>query len=699
MKRPTVLVASTSKPMARVLELLLRRECQAIGLRLLFPRKNKAGIFDSAEDLFDFLSEHKPADLADMLVLIDLAGTDLQSAFAPQPGPMGRHWHWTANRAGVATELLLRFPQVYPLFLSLGVSGESYCKLADELRTIHRGGKGGEKYEISKVLVQAFDIPLHFVSPLDDPHTIFRVLQHFAWGMRCWFDPTGLRTLVKNRFLGTVFGNDENWSNTWTRVGHDKERREVLLDRLNKVAVAIDEEREFTMFNAYTAWKYGRRAWIVTTHAEFFEQPLWDNRHEKAEDVLVLRDIDLRFPDIKSGNEGVRRNLMDIDQWKDRLGDKWCARAVSGEKKVVPISYLYQGKNSFGRLGQRIDTANIHYLGFPKPLSTLYALKAVLGSNAGDAECSVTGRLGTADELDSIGPDNAGESSGHGAPHINLAIAESLLEQAQRCTNGREESLIGALLASEAYELLLGMSKTTALEALQEMHRAEVRAEVFFPGVTHDLRIDERKRDIRQSLDSLYENHPNDHGEVKNLFLAQVWADLKAIYRDAERFDAAEQANIESLVHSRWLPQVSLPRFSFKELGKRIRAALTAFRTNKVKTCLKRMLIAPATSLCGWGVFVFLSSLAFTLLYYFCGAWGYDSIAGGIGDAPWLQYWHEVIRSSMAVELMGGLTDLGKNNGGAATKWVYIVSLFHLGFSYLFFGLLISMLYRKITRG
>lgn len=86
--------------------------------------------------------------------------------------------------------------------------------------------------------------------------------------MRAWFDPTGLRTVVRNEFLLALFLVS-------TMIGTTvRKNRSILQDRLRLSAVAIDEERGCT-FTAYAAYKFGRRTWLVTTFSEFENGPLW----------------------------------------------------------------------------------------------------------------------------------------------------------------------------------------------------------------------------------------------------------------------------------------------------------------------------------------------------------------------------------------------------------------------------------------
>jgi len=716
MPRPTVLIATTDPCMAYALRKRLDEPCRKLGLRLDICPSGEAAdpnstdevsrtpAYRSAEALFDYLESRKPMELADTLVVLDV-GADLTNAFACKASNVGG-WHQTENRAGVAVELILRFPQIFPVILSPAVpvsdeeakedkkdevinptwreskEGEEwggFYRLCNELCTKHKPGKPEESCK----LLHALRVPLHFVSPLDRGNGLSSTLARFARGMRCWFDPTGLRTLVKNRFLDSVFGSKNDVKDNPEREKLQK-LREVLLSRLGYVAIAIDEEREFAMLSAYTAYKYGRRAWVVTTFAEFDESPLWVAANEKEDttDVVVLRDIDLRFPDIPDGDKSLARKVAtpklkeeecapraqlqsiispiwsECFDGENRVGTKWLARAISSHPNTIE-KFGSQWREQQPRLGESgRNESDRKYYGFVKPIASLYQLGVVLEKQdvlgqQGDKQGTVLSRLkGVGDE----------SKGGHGAPYLNLAMAESLLQQTRRCNDGPTENLVGALLAGEAYELLLGMSKTTALEALLLLHKKEVATEVEFPGVSHDIRIDKRRDDIERTLRSLYaSDQPKEmKTDVKNMFLSQFWAELRLAYKQGEQFNAAEAANVESLIRGRLMPRFSSP------------------------------FIKAATSFSGWsGAAIFLI-LTSTVAYAWClGGLRFLDANGDVWNIM-----EEVVLSSLGLQLSDCLGNIVRNKGHPG----FTVAFYHIGASYVLFGLLVSMLYRKVTR-
>lgn len=712
MARPIVLVATTDPNMAYALQERLKDDCKKLGLKLeVCPDGNESDMagakvcsYDSAEELFDALEKRDPVELADTLVVLDV-GAGLDNAFRPAANQ--DKWHVTSNRAGIAVELLLRFPQVFPVFLSPAVPVSTdeanaegndkgkivkstlrndnewggFYRLCDEICTKHKPGQ--PDLEACKSL-HAFQVPLHFVSPLYGDGLV-STLDRFARGMRCWFDPTGLRTLVKNRFLGTLFGNENNWENTWSKADDKQDNssqtglREILLERLDCMGVAIDEEREFAMLNAYAAWKHGRRAWIVTTYDGFHNHPLWaancnniaiEENYRCNRDVVVLRDIDLRFPDIPTDKEDIRANLRDItskDIWDVKLAPKWNVSAVSSHPNVLTEEKFSSlaAKDEKAMLVGQFKMANgegkkdvYWYKGLSKPIATLYQLKSLLRKDR-----STLSLLGTARDRNGGGR--------HGAPYLNLSMAESLLISSGRCKDQSSSHLIGALLAMEAYELLLGMSKTTALEALLALHKHEAAAEVKFPGVSHSLEIKDRIEDVEHTLNKLYEDNKTNAREkerVKRMFLSQFWAELRIQYKDGEQFDAAEEANVQSLLNMSWKPFV-LPK------------------------PVKSLILKISTSIVYWFLGAFCVSLILTAAY--AKLEGLQLQLNYEGMKLFLQIWSSVVLAMIQLQFNEVPIVAYPLK---AEFWHHLLAIIHLGISYVLFGFLIAMIYRKITR-
>jgi hypothetical protein len=95
---------------------------------------------------------------------------------------------------------------------------------------------------------------------------------------------------------------------------------------------------------------------------------------------------------------------------------------------------------------------------------------------------------------------------GHSSPGRLLQIAEHLLDRANALSkdvNTATEALRGAVLATQALELLGAKTPTVSVEALLLKHAFEVTAECQFPGVEYHLNLKERLDDIRINIDAL----------------------------------------------------------------------------------------------------------------------------------------------------------------------------------------------------
>jgi hypothetical protein len=98
------------------------------------------------------------------------------------------------------------------------------------------------------------------------------------------------------------------------------------------------------------------------------------------------------------------------------------------------------------------------------------------------------------------------EEDGHSSEGRLLDIAEHLIKRATGfidSVNTTTEAIRGAVLATQALELLGGKTPTVSVEALQLKHEFEVTAECQFVGVEYHLSMDERLKDIRKNLKAM----------------------------------------------------------------------------------------------------------------------------------------------------------------------------------------------------
>jgi len=446
------------------------------------------------------------------LVLDIFSGKEAEQCFAPRVEKPSKRTYWKYGRAepsGVALELSLRFPHVHVLFYgpSPAQAGVWLAAAAKDLTPL-----------------PAERLTLHFAESQVQLASALPVMTRFAAGFRSYFDPTGFRTVLRNCLIGSAFGTTDDWSNT------HEQRVKILGERLTNLAVAVDEEFELALLHSYAAYKFGCRAWTISTYEEFRgeQKPDW----RTAGVTSVLRDIDLRFPDIPDDKYTQIRDKLKSpasDEW--RLPPGCQVRAISANITMGDAGGDWSEPERL--LGERQGVP----LGLTKPLASMYAIRGLLPDGM---KGSVVGKLC------GVGLTSTG---GHSAPYTNLVMAQALLARASRCraANSITGYLLAALFAQDAACLLLGMSRNIALEAIREMSLSEVGAEAHCLGVAHSVSLRQRRDDLRAQALGI------ERGFACAFFLARVWAELRVVYRDAEQFRAAETANFESICYCRWL--------------------------------------------------------------------------------------------------------------------------------------------------
>lgn len=418
------------------------------------------------------------------------------------------------------------------------------------------------------------------------------------------FDPTGLREHIKRL----------------TRIRVEATTVKIDIPERALAAAAVDEEKAYAYFHAYTAWRFGYRVDTVTSWslmARLFHDPNYkensrvssqcdrqavaDAHFEQAGPAspsphgyhLLLEDLNLNFPDRPQAI-----HLSDLR--KERA--KNCNRLHEKEKSTSRI-IITSGQTSREEL-ERDNISflqkkaprkwGIHY----KPLSGMFGLWASIGQleDAGPAGASSAVAEG-ADYLpvswcQSIGlyfaevpveykwrsipggaPANpegkkeafqwpparveapagstAQNTTGHSAPGKLMLVAEHLLRRAQQFReNARtvKDCIKGAVLATEAMELLAGLTPTLSLQAMALKHEYEVMAEICFIGSGGHFDVKRRAFEVRSVAGALCRNFQG--REPNRVYLAALDAEmvtmnrLALVFRNAGQFDEEEEAMI-----------------------------------------------------------------------------------------------------------------------------------------------------------
>ncbi len=381
-RRPIIVVAATSESVAtRIAEHCLPM-CRDYSADLRVGASATASTFQDKDELFSCLDDLGPLALLDTLVIVHI-GPHYEECFAPRLRSRRSGWHprFTSNQ-GIGLELTLRFPQVFAAFTFSPSGLDSFDEwLAGWMIGTNR----------SDVNMLRDWGALTFANPLEVNEgfdKLDRILRRFLNGLRTYFDPTGLRTVIRNRFLGEVFGAEKDWSNS-------RNGRDVLNERLDNLVVPIDEEVELALLTGYAAYKFGARAWMITNYKSLIdiEAPRWNDNRTSS--LTVVRDLDLRFNDIQDQPIGeevlarIRADLLDIRSsiWEKKI-------TLPPECKVRVLSYdpnvkenrkrfmegdLALGQKARGSLDKN-DLYPFEFFGLKKPVRSIYSFSSILTS-------------------------------------------------------------------------------------------------------------------------------------------------------------------------------------------------------------------------------------------------------------------------------------------------------------------------------
>lgn len=666
--RPRVLLACRSTESATVFRTLLAPVCIENGLRLQVGTLS-TDHFESSEELVHTLAAMPAEDLLDTLLLLFDVGPDVDECFSSSIRTGQSRWHVShLSKPGIGLDLTLRFPQLWVVVVSALVP----FSFNEEMPVFTRFCADLENTCPQRPHPKWWR--LHFASSIEDDLRYTKTLvRRFARGLRCLYDPTGFRTLLRNRFLGQIFGGilPKDWRAT-------ENQRFILARRLSHTVAVIDEEPDLSLLSAYSAYKHGCCVWMVNTYEEF------KTRHEatwhSARPLTVVRDLDLRFPDIPTDNdqataENVRNNLSKLrsadhpsgisPEWTDLLGTKEAQnglriRVLSLDRQRVRVPQKVSGSidDVFGEV-KPANTCSL-LIGLTKPISSVYAAAELLPQGF---QQTLVAQMAPATEV---------STGHHGAEYLNLEMASSLVANCRelRRDGGFRSSLLCALLAQEAYCLLLGMSRTTALEAMREIHLGEAQAEAESLSISHTINLEARKGE----LDTIAAKVSGSGGEAWD-YLAKVWTELRVVYREGEQFEAAETANVESLIYRRWFSRVQW-RLPQRAIGLK-RFAVRAFTS---ASCLFAIFI-------GWTLFL-------TVVHVWRQGWYFTPSIEGV--CAFLRVYSRVVTAICRAE---SLTVEASWYFDQSLPYYWVADVCTAISSIFFVGLTVSVIFRKVVRG
>lgn len=709
MSRPTLLIGSRYNSVAEALHQLT--DLFLPNGELVHSVKHVG--FVCAAELFEALDDLPPQKLLNTIVVLDLGAEDETV------------WNVTQMKGerGLATRLVLAFPEVYFIFVGASGSLKSPARYSGMLSEL---GLSSAEQDATWTLLKE-----HHFNSGRNLLRIFALVQLHAQGFRTLFDPTGLRSLIK-------FGLQQELLGKLPDVRASLYRH-YSVSRLQNVAAIAEEEAAFLYLNGYATYKFGFRSWLAQTNKEFSrltqdqDPPPFINAQSTF--AVSIMDWHLAYRDDEETSEAKRQPLREA----------FLSNRVSSPIIVTSFPHaFYQKESRIQRLKKRIKqwlnseaveveepVAAYEWKSkaviLPKPYGGFFDLIHKPVENGSENPCNVVFKNVWQKMADDIHQPVQSQKARdtptpHSAPHACSAVAERLLLRAQELRAGdpvRTETWIhAALLAGEAKEILGGLSLTTTFQTLALQNEAEVSSEVSFFGMSVDVNV-ERRLDLldeevvllqQAATSGRFKERREDVSGRLNCLLLTAHS-LRMRFSRSEQMDASEVCLRRFSKYQRKLHR--LP--SSFEITRYPRAAWNWFTSlpgsypefaTNAGTSVKRLLALSVF----WVVFF---SIGYLILFSL-----HPSLEGKIGKSSVLALGHSFFTFlqlqpglSEAEDLKGegkfGLEQIAPSDPAFRhirtwhMKWVlayWILLLTELVFAYIHLGLLVSVLYRRITK-
>lgn len=381
--------------------------------------------------------------------------------------------------------------------------------------------------EIHWVLLSPFDPGEPLLKRFHFPQTASffadfeAILQLHDDGFSPLFDPAGLRNESRRH------------------LALRKEAAYVPLRR--PCAVAIDEEENYSYFNAYTAYRFGYRCHVVTSY-RMMDEVLGGNGENRID--LSFEDIYLNFPDKKQSLSKVE---VRDNEFKALTKIPMRIFVTGGHTQTAAEQDTWELNKEYlkGRTGNCFYSKMMY-----KPESGVFDvwLRSGLQEKLRGSDGKAAGFVWPPPKT--LATSETGGT--HSAPGRLLQIAERMIRSAGRILKNAEsvrEAVHGATLALEAQEYLGHRTPTTSLDAVSLKHQSEVMAECMFYGVEYNLDIKSRFKEIKDEVESIGIWFRSKTREVSKLNSEiGILSDLLLRFRDFNQYDE-ERAGLSELRH------------------------------------------------------------------------------------------------------------------------------------------------------
>ncbi|CAD6876620.1 hypothetical protein [Methylomonas fluvii] len=339
-------------------------------------------------------------------------------------------------------------------------------------------------------------------------------------------------------------------------VKFDKGNNLNLPNRMHKAA-AIEDEKSFAYFHGYTSFRYGYRTDVVTSWT-LMSKLFNDGQNDKGHGFeLLLEDMSLNFPD-----KPLNKNILDFDIDNDKKqgrayhflrlhsackiheNSKFRILITTGQDMpchdTLKKNLIYLKEHKKEGCGRKVLKPSGGMMDLWQKAGLFRFLREKLNRRGNAKGFFWPPRLLT--------PDAFAEGIGHGAPGKLMLIAETLLNRALETlpkANTVQDFIQGAVLATEAAELLSGMTPTMTLQALVLKHEFEARAECAFVGVGYHFDVKTRADEIENEVNAIAVRFAKNKRRESELHsLITIMNRLAQVFREAGRFEEEHECMV-----------------------------------------------------------------------------------------------------------------------------------------------------------
>ena len=480
----------------------------------------------SNQDLIRHLLSKPISETINMLLLIDV------SEGARNVWSVGEH-----SGIGLAAEIALSFPEIYTV----------------SMHSPHPGA--GSENRLSPKVNEMHSVRFAELSRLTS------LIRLHADGFRTLFDASGLRAELKKQVTDMHFSDES--------TQHRSAYKKIMASRQESIAAVIDDEPEFAMCNGFRAYSAGYRVWPVTSSGSYrfavtqSETDAFISPPDKY-DVLVT-DWDLAFTDDVPGESvqaGGGADPSKADPGASDVGSL-LQREPPHPKRFNHATIVTSNPMTIDPdlLGGETVVVN-------KPIRGIYRLlsadpggdskRTSLGDNHDHVRRTESSSGKTPRKARTAGstPQSASnKQSRHAVPHATAITARRLIRRARSIKQSNPDfvqSIAATAFAMEAKEILGGRARTQSVEAVVLSVEFELRAHISFFGVADVLDAGPRLDEACDEIDSLFSiegsqasgNTGIDQDKVLELRIAcedtksQMLVQLRNVLREANQMDA-----------------------------------------------------------------------------------------------------------------------------------------------------------------